>query len=151
MKYLVPLCSAAAAVLLAAGGASAQTQPSDTSATPTAAAASPADPVAAVSRVRARRDVITTEEIDATHVTTAFEVVQRLRPQWLHNRGGPYPDPDGSVEVRVFFNGQPVGNVESLKQYAIMEVGSMRWVDPIRARGTYGPGNGRGVITVTGR
>jgi len=150
MKILVSLSSVAAALLLA-GSLFAQAQPRDTSATPTAAAASPADPTAAVSRVRNRRDVITTEEIDATHVTSAYEVVQRLRPQWLHNRGGPYPDPDGSVEIQVYFNGQPVGGIDALKQYSIMQVGTMRWIDPIRARGTYGPGNGRGVITVTGR
>ncbi|HEX6747485.1 MAG TPA: hypothetical protein VF092_09380 [Longimicrobium sp.] len=150
MRTLVPLCSAAAALLLA-GSLSAQAQPSDTSGTPTAAATSPADPTAAVSRMRSRRDVLTRDEIEATHAASAFDVVRRLRPQWMHNRGGPIADPDGSVEVQVFVNGQPVGSVNVLKEYTIMQIENMRWVDPIRARGTYGPGNGRGVITVTTR
>jgi hypothetical protein len=146
---ILPWTCAAAALALSAAGAAAQTQPADT--VPTAVAASPADPIAAVSRVRTRRDVITQEEIDATHLSNAFDVVSRLRPQWLHNRGGPYPDPDGSVEVQVFFNGQPVGSVDALKGYSASQVGTLRYVDPIRARATYGPPNGRGVITVTGR
>jgi hypothetical protein len=149
MKHLALLCPAAAALLLSAGNAAAQTTRADS--TPTAAAVSPADPVAGQSRIRSRRDVLTTEEIDATHASNAYDVVQRLRPQWLHNRGGPYADPDGSVEVRVFMNGQPIGGVAILKELSLMQVGTMRWVDPIRARGTYGPGNGRGVITITGR
>jgi len=149
VKPIAPLGLAAAALLFAASGAAAQTPQADT--VLTAAGASPADPVAAVSRVRGRRDVLTLEEIQATHLTNVFEVVSRLRPQWLHNRGGPYPDPDGSVEVQVFFNGQPVGNTEALKQYPTNTVATMRFVDPIRARATYGPPNGRGVITVTSR
>jgi len=150
VKSLAPIGLAAAALLAAAAGASAQAQPRADS-VPTAAAASPADPTAAVSRVRGRRDVLTVEEIQGTHLNNAFEVVSRLRPQWLHNRGGPYPDPDGSVEIQVFFNGQPVGNIESLKQYPLNTIETMRFVDPIRARATYGPPNGRGVITVTSR
>ncbi|HEX8907503.1 MAG TPA: hypothetical protein VF771_21860 [Longimicrobiaceae bacterium] len=148
MKYLVPLCTAAAALVLAAGGAAAQQHPEPT---PTVAEASPSDPLAAATRVRSRSDVITTREIDAAHENNAYELVRRLRPQWLHNRGGPYPDPDGSVEIQVYLNGQPVGTVEVLKTYSAMQVGTLRWIDPIRARGTYGPGNGRGVITVTSR
>jgi hypothetical protein len=150
VKSLASLGIAAAALLAAAASASAQTQPAPDT-IPTAAAASPADPTAAVSRVRRRGDLLTMEEIQATHASNAYEVVSRLRPQWLHNRGGSYPDPDGSVEVQVFFNGQPVGNVESLKQYSLNTIETIRFIDPIRARATYGPPNGRGVITVTSR
>lgn len=150
MKPLAPLGLAAAMLLGGAAGASAQAQPAADTAI-TASMASPADPTAAVSRVRSRRDVLTIEEIQGTHLNNAFEVVSRLRPQWLHNRGGPYPDPDGSVEVQVFYNGQPVGNIETLKQYPLNTVATMRFIDPIRARATYGPPNGRGVITVTSR
>jgi hypothetical protein len=150
VKPLAPLYIAAAALLVAAAGASAQAQPAADTAL-TAANASPADPIAAVSRLRRRGDVLTTEEIQASHMSNAFEVVSSLRPQWLHNRGGSHPDPDGSVEIQVFYNGQPMGNTEALKQYSVSTIATMRYIDPIRARATYGAPNGRGVITVTGR
>ncbi|HEX8243956.1 MAG TPA: hypothetical protein VF541_10685, partial [Longimicrobium sp.] len=82
---------------------------------------------------------------------TAYDVVQRLRPQWLHNRGGAVPDADGSVEVRVYYNSQPMGGVEVLKGYTASQVATLRYIDPIRALTAFGPGNGRGVIIVSGR
>lgn len=145
MKYAVPLCSAAA-LLLAASAAAAQT-PRDS--IPSAASASPEDPQSRITHLRSRRDVITLEEIEAAHVTTAYEVVSRLRPNWLYNRGGPFPDSDGSVEIQVYYNGQHVGGVDELKRYSAAQLVSMRWIDPIRARTSYGGGNGRGVITLT--
>ena len=145
MQYAVPLCSAAA-LLLAASAAAAQT-PRDS--IPSAASASPEDPQSRITHLRSRRDVITLEEIEAAHVTTAYEVVSRLRPNWLYNRGGPFPDSDGSVEIQVYYNGQHVGGVDELKRYSAAQLVSMRWIDPIRARTSYGGGNGRGVITLT--
>ncbi|MBV9109544.1 MAG: hypothetical protein JO306_09075 [Gemmatimonadetes bacterium] len=151
MKPLVPFCVAAAALFIASRNASAQTQPAEGATAPTAASASPADLTAAASRVHRRSDVLTTEEIDDSHEPTAYDVVRRLRPQWMHNRGGAVPDADGSYQVMVFYNGQPVGDIDVLKEYRVADVGTMRFVDPVRARATYGPGNGRGVITLTGR
>jgi len=147
VKSLFLACNSVALVLFATAAA-AQTQPPDT--VPPATAASPASPAAA-RRARIQRDLITQEEIDAAQVATAYDVVQRLRPQWLRNRGGPVPDPDGSVEVRVYYNSQPMGGVEALRDYTAGQVATLRYFDPINARTMYGPGNGRGVIVVTGR
>ncbi len=35
--------------------------------------------------------------------------------------------------------------------FIVTQLISIRWVDPIQARTTYGAGNGRGVIAITGR
>jgi hypothetical protein len=147
VKTLFLACTLVTPALFATAIA-AQTQPADT--VSAATAASPGSPAAA-RRGRVQRNLITQEEIDAAQMATAFDVVQRLRPQWLHNRGGSVPDPDGSVEVRVYYNSQPMGGVEVLKDYTAGQVATLRYFDPISARTTYGPGNGRGVIVVTGR
>jgi hypothetical protein len=147
VKTLFLACTSVVLVLFA-NAAAAQTQPADTVSAATAPA--PARPAAA-RRPRVQRNLITQEEIEAAQMATAYDVVQRLRPQWLHNRGGPVPDPDGSVEVRVYYNAQPMGGVEVLKDYTAGQVATLRYFDPISARTTFGPGNGRGVIVVTGR
>ena len=53
--------------------------------------------------------------------------------------------------MQVWYNGRPLGNTDTLREISTSQVIEMRWVDPIQARTTYGPGNGRGVISITGR
>lgn len=84
--------------------------------------------------------------------STAYEIVQKLRPAWLQVRGDPnVADADGSREIQVWYNGRHAGGVTVLREYEKNQILSMRWVDPIAARSTYGQGHGRGVIVVTGR
>jgi hypothetical protein len=157
--------AAALALLLACGNAAAQTPPpappptSDSTARPTTTSGAPAgspaaaDPMASSTRPRYRRDRLTEAEIAATTATSsALDLVRRLRPEWLRNRGGPsQQDSDGSREVQVWYNGRHLGDVATLRDVATSDLISLRWVDPIEARISYGPGNGRGVISITGR
>lgn len=109
-----------------------------------------AEPASAASRPRPASDLLGEAEIRQSQATNAYDVVARLRPGWLRNRGVG-TDPDGSREVQVWFNGQPIGPTPALRRYDAAQVVSMRYVDGISARTTYGSGNGRGVIAVTGR
>lgn len=153
--------AAALALLLARVAAAAQTTPpapppSAPATTSTGApAGSPvtADPAGNAVRPRYRRDQLTPDEIAATTATSsALDLVRRLRPEWLRNRGGStQPDSDGSREVQVWYNGRHLGDVGTLRDVATSDLISLRWVDPIDARISYGPGNGRGVISITGR
>jgi hypothetical protein len=104
-------------------------------------------------RPRYRREQLTEQEIAASPITThALDLVRRLRPEWLRNRGSSdQPDNDGSREVQVWYNGRRLGNTDTLREISTSQVIEMRWVDPIQARSMYGPGNGRGVISITGR
>lgn len=156
------LRSAGAAVvgLTLAGTAAAQTTPTPDSLLPArtatgAAAGAPVapDPMAHAVRPRYRREVVTEQEIAATPATShALDLVRRLRPEWLRNRGSAdQPDDDGSREVQVWYNGRRLGNTDTLRDVDTSQIIEMRWVDPIQARVTYGPGNGRGVISITGR
>jgi hypothetical protein len=111
------------------------------------------DNVAASSRPRSSRDVLTTEEIRAVvGATDAYSLVQKLRPAWLRLRGDPnVADTDGSVAIQVYYNGRHAGTVAVLREYDASQLVSMRWVDPIVARSSYGGGHGRGVIAIEGK
>ncbi len=111
------------------------------------------DSMAASSRPRSSRDVLTAEEIRAAvGASDAYGLVQRLRPGWLQVRGDPsVSDADGSKEILVYYNGRLAGPVSILREYDVSQLISMRWVDPISARSSYGGGHGRGVIVILGR
>jgi hypothetical protein len=112
-----------------------------------------ADPLASSTRPRSSRDEITEQEIAATATTSdAFELVRRLRPEWLRSASG-----RGQASVtnfsptQVYYNGRPLGNLSTLREIGSAQIISMRWVDPIQARTIYGRNNNSGVISVTGR
>jgi hypothetical protein len=113
----------------------------------------PSDVIAAASRPTSNRQVLTQAEIRAAvGVSDAYALVQKLRPMWLQVRGDPtVADSDGSREILVYYNGARAGGVSVLRQYEVSQLVSMRWVDPIAARSSYGGGHGRGVIAVHGR
>jgi hypothetical protein len=156
------LSAAVLALLTVSGAGAAQSAPPSapdsanlparTAAGAPAGAPAAADPIAKAVRPRYRRELLTEEEIAATNITShALDLVRRLRPEWLHNRGSSdQPDNDGSREVQVWYNGRRLGNTDTLREINTSQVIEMRWVDPIQARSMYGPGNGRGVISITG-
>jgi hypothetical protein len=148
MRTYTPAALAAALVLLAACGPAA----SETSPGP-APVTAPADSSSPAGRPRFSRDVLTEEEIrQANIVSNAYEVVTRLRPQWLRMRGTTaVPEDDGTREIQVWNNGRKIGNPETLRDITVTQIVEMRWVDPIQARQRYGPGNARGVIAVNSR
>jgi hypothetical protein len=109
------------------------------------------DPMVSAIRARRNSDHLSPEEIQATRVSTAYEVVQRLRPLWLRQRGGVERDPDGTTSIIVRYNGRTMGPPTVLRDIDAGAVISMQWIDPITARSTFGAGHGRGVIVITGR
>lgn len=109
---------------------------------------------------RPKRDVITAEQIATIQVSSAYEIVQRLRPQFLRERG--------SVSVRnggkeghtlpaagepqtglvVYVNGARAGGVEALRGIPAHGVVEIRRVSARDATTTYGTGHPLGVIEV---
>jgi hypothetical protein len=76
--------------------------PARTAAGAPAGAPAAADPIAKAVRPRYRRELLTEEEIAATNITShALDLVRRLRPEWLRNRGSSdQPDNDGRARCR---------------------------------------------------
>ena len=77
------------------------------------------------------RNAITLEEVRSSGASNAYQVVERLRPLWLHSRG------DRSVhlttEIVVYLDGNMLGDIESLRSIPIDIVVSMRALDSTEA------------------
>jgi hypothetical protein len=81
------------------------------------------------------QDVITSIEINATPVPTAFDLVNRLRPSWLR-QGRTGSIGGGAVASQVtlvYLDGQRVGGLETLKTLSATGITSMRYLDSTRA------------------
>ena len=80
-------------------------------------------------------DVITSIEINATPVPTAFDIVSRLRPNWL--RAGRTGSIGGgsvsSLVILVYLDGQRLGGIDMLKTLTAAGITSMRYLDATRA------------------
>lgn len=98
---------------------------------------------------RASRDVLTLEEIQtASGAENAYEVVRRLRPEFLRKRGAtsistPEPNP-----IVVYVNGANVGGVEMLRQIRVFELKEIRYVNARDATTRYGTDHSGGALEV---
>lgn len=93
--------------------------------------------------------LITPEELQASRYTTAFQVVQSLRPQWLRLRG---PTSLGQGEsVKVYLDGSLLGGPEQLQQITTRSISSIRFLDGNEATQRWGLDHGQGALVVSTR
>jgi hypothetical protein len=101
-------------------------------------------------KTRYSRNVITLEEIQhASGLRTAYDAIQRLRPQFLQTRGT--SGLRGSTEVAVYVNGMPMGGIAVLNQINIQDVKEIRHYSASNATTKYGTGLTGGLIEVKTR
>lgn len=82
------------------------------------------------------------EEFEPLGAVDAYEIVQRLRPDWLR----PRPAPGGvGGAVAVYVDGARVGLVESLRSISPETVGSMEFFEGSRIRERLSAASGEGV------
>jgi hypothetical protein len=81
------------------------------------------------------QDVITSVEINATPVATAYDLVNRLRPAWLRaGRTGSIGGGTISSQVTlVYLDGTRLGGIESLRTLSAAGIRSMKYLDATRA------------------
>ena len=100
-------------------------------------------------RVRSSSDIIGPAELAKGGIGSAYDVVQRLRPQFFVTRALGFPtDPFGGRPV-VYYNGMRLGGLEELRSLSMTMVGEVRFLTPVAGSewfGTYHPG---GVIAIT--
>lgn len=107
-------------------------------------------------------NLITQAEIAGHDLTSAYQIVQRLRPQWLRNRGvssftGVVADPRSGAIVpaapttQVYLDGTRLGTLEDLHGISAMLVLQMERLGGIEATQRFGTGHEDGVILVTTR
>jgi len=98
------------------------------------------------------RNRISPEEIAAEPVTTAAELVNRLRPAWLRSRG-PESIRSGTPSFPiVYIDGVRSGGPEALRGISTQIIREIRFINGRDATTKYGLDHGAGVILVsTGR
>jgi hypothetical protein len=116
------------------------------------------------------RRVITAEEIEQAQETNTFQVVEKLRPEFLRRMtlrhtlgagkagaaaGGTeqpdlgYSQPDPQPTAAVFVDGTEMGGTDELRQIAANTVEEIRYLSGSDAQTKYGPRFPAGVIEVT--
>ncbi|HEY3113467.1 MAG TPA: hypothetical protein VGJ62_07280 [Gemmatimonadaceae bacterium] len=101
-----------------------------------------------------KANLLTAEEIAAAHadVNTAYDAVARLRPNWLapHGVTSGMNNGAGTEYALVFVDGQPYGDLNSLRGIPAYHVGNLRYYDVTQAGARFGIRAGSsGVIEVT--
>ncbi len=94
------------------------------------------------------RRLLLEDEIRGTQVATAYQIVARLRPEWLRRRGRvSVRDPTAGAVV-VYLNGMRQGGVSALDAIVAETVLEMEYLNGQEATTRFGTGHGGGVILV---
>ena len=107
----------------------------------TKSAESPESPAA----TRASRDVITRAQIEATPSQDAFELVQRLRPEFLRERGVSSITRGRALPV-VYMDGVRRGGPEMLRTVRSNEIEEIRFISATDATTRWGSEHTAGAI-----
>lgn len=95
-----------------------------------------------------RGPIITSEEVASVSVSSTYELVQRLRPQWLRPRGSfSAVSPEASLPV-VYSDGMRLGGLERLRDITPNDVAEVRYLSAADATTRFGTGHAGGVIEV---
>jgi len=94
------------------------------------------------------RNRITAEQAReaAQRHSTAYGMVENLRPLWLQKRGRSSIMNEG--EIAVYVDGSRYGTPNSLRSISAFSVDSMRFLTPSEATNRYGTGHTHGIIMV---
>ncbi len=103
-----------------------------------------------------RGDIITRDEIIATDLATAYQVVQRLHPQWLRSRGQVTMrenieqelDTSGPQAPVVYVNSARRGDLDELRNITVETIAEILYYNGRDASFRFGAGHGSGVIQV---
>ena len=110
-------------------------------------------PPGATANPRPNSQIITADEIRSSELPTAYDVVLKLRPQFLNDRGRNTVANTSSAFPRVYLNGILYGHIASLRDILASQVTEIRYYNAGEAQGKFGSGNLNGALAVitTGR
>jgi outer membrane cobalamin receptor len=96
--------------------------------------------------------LITEEEVEASRAPSAYEVIQKLRPNFLSYRGETSFDRSKSQPYpTVYVDGQLFGSIGTLRNLPASQVSSIRLYRSWEATTKFGTGNMGGVIAIATR
>ena len=99
----------------------------------------------------ASRRVLLADEIQAMPAASVYEVLTRLRPEWLRRRGQISIRDPGAGEVVVYVDGVRFGGPQSLQNIRPEGVMRMEYLDASDATTRFGTGHGGGAVLVQTR
>jgi hypothetical protein len=94
------------------------------------------------------RRVLLEDEIQGAQVATAYQIVARLRPEWLRRRGRVSVRDPTAGAVIVYLNDMRQGGVSALDAIVAETVLEMEYLNGQEATTRFGTGHGGGVILV---
>jgi hypothetical protein len=95
------------------------------------------------------RRVLRAAEWKNTGVTTAYDAVRLLRPEWLRGRGVHIIGESAEETIVVVLDQVRLGGIGTLREVSIQMVRSVEFVDPGPATVRWGAGHSHGVILIT--
>jgi hypothetical protein len=109
----------------------------------------------ATTRAQSEPDRITSTEMSGSNATNAYELINRVRPNWLRRTApGSLSGGVRSQVVLVYIDGTKYGELSTLRSLGISGLKSIQWLDAVRA-GTLLPNIGSepiaGAIVITTR
>jgi hypothetical protein len=90
----------------------------------------------------------TDELMSLGHSASLYDVIERLRHQWLEPRAMDPVLPDAIDQISVYADSRRLGGVNELRYIQVRNVKSARFIPPREASALYGPGHASGVIVV---
>jgi hypothetical protein len=109
-------------------------------------------PPRSTSRGSPDTQIITEEEVDASRAATAYEVIQKLRANFLSYRGETSLNRNNSQPFpTVYVDGMEFGQIASLRTIPASQVSTIRLYRSWEATTKFGTGKMGGVIAVTTR
>jgi hypothetical protein len=97
------------------------------------------------------RNVITQDEIDSANVSNVYDLVARLRGDYLKDRGKLSIKTDKRDVAMVFLNDQEYGVLETMRNIPCNRVSEIRYYSGIDAVNRYGAKYGGGVVLLVSR
>lgn len=111
-----------------------------------------------------RRRLIGRAEVERTTVSSAFDLVQSLRPQWMRARGadalrtqtvetlrGAQQAITDESAIIVYVDGRRLGNLDMLRTVSYGDIDRVEYYDGVEAQQRWGTGHSQGVIHVITR
>ena len=100
--------------------------------------------------------VISVDEIEESSASNAYEVIQRLRPNFLRTRGAVHGTPGATnamemVDLVVYLNDNRLGGTDQLRQIAKADIREIRYFNSSEATTKWGTGHSAGAIQIVSR
>ena len=92
---------------------------------------------------------LTQSEIATANSDNLYDIIAKLRPEWLSSRGPASVTNSTPTSVDVYMNGTMLGKAEYLRDVRIQDVTDVRYWDAGQASARFGMGHPRGVIEIT--